>query len=260
ITAIKEIDKIYKWANAAEEAATYYVYRFTDGTYTDADGNYTGATALPDGYGSTPAFDMSWVKNPTIVDDTVYYFEIPCNAGEFALGSVNGKTGAYLFYLDVGANGGGTGGITSVGTENRPTAVVSDNPLFTKVDYRDAPDTVDNSVLVFSYTFPTSIADFRIGVEYVSAEEYVAEMSAEEATAITEWCSGVYKLNITNAADGTFDLNVLLCDNDDDPMNLFPYAYEIYVNGNVVVNNEGVYSGTLRRWSKTYKVTGNAVS
>ena len=261
ITSIKEIDKVYKWANEAEEAKSYYVYLYTDGTYTNADGNYTGATSLPNGYDSTPIFDMAWVKSPTIVNKAVYYFEIPCNAGEFALGSVYGKTGAYLFYLDVGANGGGTGGITSVGTENRPTAVVSDNPLFTRVDYRDATETVDRSVFNFSYTLPTSsIEEFEISIQYVTAQDYVAGMAADEATAITEWCEGVYKMYITNAENATFDLSVLLCDNDDDPTNLFPFAYEIYVNGSVITNNEGVYSGTLRRWSKTYTVTGNAVS
>lgn len=33
-----------------------------------------------------------------------YYFEIPVNDGEFCLGSVSGRTGAYLMYLDIGAN------------------------------------------------------------------------------------------------------------------------------------------------------------
>lgn len=261
IIAIKEIDKVYKWADEAEEAKKYYVYLYTDGTYTNADGSYTGATSLPAGYSSTPVFDMSWVKNPTIVNDAVYYFEIPCNSGEFALGSVDGKTGAYLFYLDVGANGGGAGGITSVGTENRPTAVVSDYPLFTKVDYRDAAETVDRSIFNFSYTLPSSSTDqFQISVQYVPVNDYVEGMDADEASAVTEWCEGVYRLYITNADDATFDLSVLLCDNDDDPNNLFPFAYEIYVNGVVIANNEGVYSGTLRRWSKTYTVTGGAVS
>ncbi|MBR5448957.1 MAG: hypothetical protein IKV43_03125 [Clostridia bacterium] len=33
-----------------------------------------------------------------------YYFEIPVNAGEYALGSTQGETGAYLVYLDLAAN------------------------------------------------------------------------------------------------------------------------------------------------------------
>ena len=35
---------------------------------------------------------------------SIFYFEIPMNDGEFCLGSVDGGTGGYLFYLDIGAN------------------------------------------------------------------------------------------------------------------------------------------------------------
>ena len=42
--------------------------------------------------------------SPTIVSNAMYYFEIPVNAGEYALGSVSGGTGAYLIYLDISAN------------------------------------------------------------------------------------------------------------------------------------------------------------
>lgn len=34
----------------------------------------------------------------------IYYFEFPMNKGEYCLGSVDGGTGAYLLYLDIGAN------------------------------------------------------------------------------------------------------------------------------------------------------------
>ena len=53
-------------------------------------------------------FNMDWVtmsNGNTIVENAVYYFEIPVNEGEYALGSVSGnKTGAYLMYLDIGAS------------------------------------------------------------------------------------------------------------------------------------------------------------
>jgi hypothetical protein len=38
------------------------------------------------------------------VTSSAYYFEIPVNDGEYALGSVGGKKGAYLVYLDLAAN------------------------------------------------------------------------------------------------------------------------------------------------------------
>ncbi|MBQ9458141.1 MAG: hypothetical protein IJU64_06570 [Bacilli bacterium] len=53
-------------------------------------------------------FDMGRIKTPgtlTNNQNKAYYFEIPINDGEYCLGSVdNGEVGAYLIYLDIGAN------------------------------------------------------------------------------------------------------------------------------------------------------------
>jgi hypothetical protein len=54
-------------------------------------------------------FDTTWITEPDTKSSlwnntSVFYFEIPVNAGEYALGSVKGKIGAYLMYLDIGAN------------------------------------------------------------------------------------------------------------------------------------------------------------
>lgn len=96
ITAIKEIRRIYESNNAADD----YLYQFTDGTYS------TGGTTFPNGYKNTALFDTNVLTNPgsALRDSYVYYFEIPCDAGEYALGSVSGKDGAYLMYLDISAN------------------------------------------------------------------------------------------------------------------------------------------------------------
>lgn len=93
ISSIKEISKIYQPTDKEAAAADNpYVYV------------YSGET---DSYSSNSSyqlvFDMSVVTNPTVLDDALYYFEIPVNSGEYALGSVSGKTGAYLIYLDIGA-------------------------------------------------------------------------------------------------------------------------------------------------------------
>lgn len=42
--------------------------------------------------------------NSVTTKTSIFYYEIPMNAGEFCLGSVNGGTGGYLFYLDIGTN------------------------------------------------------------------------------------------------------------------------------------------------------------
>lgn len=55
-------------------------------------------------------FDTKWIETPHdgsagYVKRSIYYFEIPMSPGEYCLGSVEGsESGAYLMYLDIGAN------------------------------------------------------------------------------------------------------------------------------------------------------------
>ena len=84
---ITEIKEIYKNADG-----TSYTYR------------YDGESAPSSG---TKVFDTAWLTNPgNITANRVYYFEIPVNEGEYALGSVAGKNGAYLLYLDISTHQG----------------------------------------------------------------------------------------------------------------------------------------------------------
>lgn len=90
---IKEISRIYH-----AQVGSDFIYEYT----TASGGGYSSDAARGE-----LAFDMAWMTNPsTMIDNAVYYFEIPVNSGEYALGSVTGKTGAYLFYLDIAANAG----------------------------------------------------------------------------------------------------------------------------------------------------------
>ena len=103
---VYEIDKIYG-IQGNELAPVYYKLVGMDGYTKDGkDGSFVDT--LPSGYPNTPLFEMDWVtmsNGNTIVKNAVYYFEIPVNEGEYALGSVTGdKTGAYLMYLDIGAS------------------------------------------------------------------------------------------------------------------------------------------------------------
>ena len=101
ITAIKRISKIY--GNPSSKSSEY-VYE-----YEDENGNisYSGSTA-----GLTMMFDTDWIERPdNFKGYSMYYFEIPVNAGEYALGSVakqgneSARYGAYLCYLDIGTSG-----------------------------------------------------------------------------------------------------------------------------------------------------------
>lgn len=108
INSIKEISKIYQNQSASvDKAQPSYVYEYTDGTtdtgVKDSSGNFIPGTK------GTLLFDTRVLTNPDLdkewENNAAYYFEIPVNKGEFALGSVSGsnKNGAYLRYLDIGA-------------------------------------------------------------------------------------------------------------------------------------------------------------
>lgn len=110
ISGIKKIQTIYgKLDSGFIDVSIPYVYVYEDGTTSDA--NYKNATALSNnGYQSI--FEMSWINDYSSGSEltqawenfSVYYFEIPVNAGEYALGAVGGGQGAYLMYLDLGGN------------------------------------------------------------------------------------------------------------------------------------------------------------
>lgn len=78
-----------------------------NGTYTP----YSSSASLPSGY--TKLFNCRWIDSKATLKTTSgeyegypYYFEIPMNDGEYCMGSPSftGASGAYLMYLDIGAN------------------------------------------------------------------------------------------------------------------------------------------------------------
>lgn len=102
ITAIKRIAKVYGVPGNEKKA---YIYQYGDGTYSKGTSSPVGT----DGY--VEMFDTDWIERPqNIVECAMYYFEIPVNAGEYALGSVekqgneSARYGAYLCYLDIGTS------------------------------------------------------------------------------------------------------------------------------------------------------------
>lgn len=119
IVAIRAISEIYSDGNESHS----YVYKYSDGKYsvpysiekvngetvkkTLSGGTYTPYStqnSLPSGYSSI--FKTSWIgkQNSKYTTNRIYYFEVPTNEGEYALGSVANGKGAYLLYLDIGAN------------------------------------------------------------------------------------------------------------------------------------------------------------
>lgn len=90
--SIKEISKIYDNTGTGR-ATRRYLYDYVGG----------GDNVRAEDTKGSLLFDMTWVTSPTVVQNAVYYFEIPVTSGEYALGSVSGKEGAYLMYLDIGS-------------------------------------------------------------------------------------------------------------------------------------------------------------
>ena len=103
ITAIKEIKKVYNntaYHSVTNNTVPRYIFQYGDNSY---------STTLAQGTAVLGAelFDTSWITtgiSSYIIEKMVYYFEIPAIPGEYALGSVSGKAGAYLMYLDIGAS------------------------------------------------------------------------------------------------------------------------------------------------------------
>ena len=105
---IKEIIEIYALVSTNGTAdrsddkidkSVPYIYKYSDGSFS---GEFL--TDFDNAYEYVEIFDTSWLKSPSSLNDnSVYYFEIPVNEGEYALGSVEGSNGAYLLYLDLAA-------------------------------------------------------------------------------------------------------------------------------------------------------------
>ena len=122
ITSFKEIYQIYE--NSFEgrtPADPSYIYKYSDGTYSIKTG--TTAATSADCTADKLLFDVnaalrlnatgttSTAANFAPHKNTLYYFEVPVNAGEYAMGKVSaGSTntntiqGAYMLYLDIGVN------------------------------------------------------------------------------------------------------------------------------------------------------------
>lgn len=142
ITSIKEIAEIYK-SNSDRDP---YIYKYTDNTYSDT---------LTSSYSLT--FSTNRIKRQSsITTNAVYYFEIPVNAGEFALGSVDGGTGAYLMYLDIATNGG--------------VDFDADVDTFGSVEYRTTPDVAETSILLITYE-QQATDSINLKVVYIEQEK-----------------------------------------------------------------------------------------
>ena len=183
--------------------------------YYDQNGNlieigYTSATVTK----GKKLFDLRFLHNAPPVANAVYYFEIPVNAGEFALGSVSSsKTkGAYLMYLDIG-----TSGSEEEQTHNQ-TISVADAAIFTQIDFQ-IDSFVTNSCFNIAFVIPEGATKETFSVT-VSSGDVVYE--GEDY-----FC---YEIVIVNTTQHDFVISALLMDDDDNPNNDYFYMYTIKYN------------------------------
>lgn len=100
----------YSYKSSNSTAPTWKVEKYENGNWSiltngrdqekefEGDGIFNATTQL--------GIHKDNQNNSTLKSKSAYYFEIPVNAGEYALGSVEGGNGAYLMYLDIGTNSG----------------------------------------------------------------------------------------------------------------------------------------------------------
>ena len=112
IKSIKKIKFVFKDANDPL-GDCIYLYENGGNSYTWSDGEtlsnrpFSKNSFTANGKSYVFAFDTKWIAvNKTLVPKAgkrLYYFEIPVNVGEYALGSCEGGCGGYLVYLDISA-------------------------------------------------------------------------------------------------------------------------------------------------------------
>ena len=131
IVQLRKISEIYSDAAAGKESPNSYIYKYDKSyTYKGTSGQYSVGYhyvnsvkkklngdpyvehSLQSSIGETGysrVFQTKWIEGNSAASGSLtlraaYYFEIAMNSGEYCLGSVKGKNGAYLMYLDIGAN------------------------------------------------------------------------------------------------------------------------------------------------------------
>ncbi len=123
ISKIKEIVEIFQDA----DDNTKKVYKYSDNTYSA-------------GRRGASVFNVSTIlKGVAPVKNMLYYFELPVNSGEYAMGVAGSTQGAYMVYLDLCANA----------NNSNPEQIVVDN--FATVEYRSASDTIENNILILTF-------------------------------------------------------------------------------------------------------------
>ena len=212
LSTIKEISKIYANKDPATKDDYPHVY-----LYKGNSPEYSTGTADE----TKLEFDMQYLWNAPPEANAVYYFEIPVNSGEYALGSVStDKTkGAYLMYLDIAAS--------ASKTSQDEDDEIKEKPLFTQIDFQTSLNPSDNHSFVINSCF---------NVAYV-----IPAGATKDNFSITISCSAItvvgkarkypcYEIVIVNESGNSFTISCLLSDDNSDPEDDYYCKYAILYN------------------------------
>ncbi len=135
-------------------------YETVDGEKKIKDIKYNNE--LDDTTGYTLVYSSSEANNLTI-EHAAYYFEIPVRSGDYVIGAEKeSKTGAYLLYLDIGANGDiGTGG-GQEGTVGKYEHSIT-GVKFVDAEGISAKTTADYSMVTYRITIPDTATSSHSG-------------------------------------------------------------------------------------------------
>lgn len=183
ITALTQIKKIY-----SSTSGSGYVYQ-------TGNSKPSGADEL--------LFDVETVLHANApVKNMMYYFEIPANAGEYAMGVAGSTQGAYMIYLDLAANG-------SHG-ESEGGDLIAEEPIFTQMEYLSSGYVINSC--------------FNIGF-------VVPDDSTKNNFYVMVSRSGdVFNVTVVNTTGHNVTIYILLVD-DDTSVDDYPYSYTLTYNG-----------------------------
>lgn len=208
----------YIYANANPATKGQYPHLYYDENDALIEYGYTSANVTR----GSLEFDMRYLHNAPPVIRALYYFEIPVNQGEYALGSVSSaKTkGAYLIYLDIGA----TAAEETVDSAHH----IAETSFFSQIGYSEGAFFTGNfrhSCFNIAYVIPDD-ADKNNFYVYISVD------SSYSYNAATYTC---YQLEIKNETGNALNLYALLVDDDGDNNNDYLHMYTIAYNGAAAV-------------------------
>lgn len=144
-------------------------------------------------------FDTAWIKVNSGIGtrnqtNRIFYFEIPVNKGEYALGSVSGGYGAYLLYLDIGANAQTVNRVTTIEnfTENVATYEFPVGVTFTNAKTGDVyiPSTIGSMATSKNTVTVTVEADGSITADGVTIGYFDENITVTDTVGNTISLSG----------------------------------------------------------------------